>query len=176
MEQLARQLWEDLRLSAPCDLDKVCDHFGLQLVKCPLGSEISAFYLTLPSGRAEIIVNSQDSALRRRFSIAHELGHHILSKEPSEKVRLLPKLSLSAGDDERSATRFAACLLMPEWLVTGWYNELAGDPLRRLSLLSEKFQVSRNAMRVCLRELGLPIVVRWRVREITREGKVMSNE
>jgi Zn-dependent peptidase ImmA (M78 family) len=77
----------------------------------------------LPLGRlgAEIVVNEKDPEERRRFTIAHELGHWVLGlicekkfgefKQPSG----VPRATL-----EKWCDAFATNLLMPSPLVSSW--------------------------------------------------------
>ena len=68
----------------------------------------------------EIWVRRDESETRRRFTIAHEVGHHFLH---SDGVKVLCRpADVDQADDaerakERQANRFAAELLMPEPLV-----------------------------------------------------------
>lgn len=69
----------------------------------------------LNTGRNKVIV--VDSALeksRRRFMIAHELGHYHLRKNPDEPVFALRESSHGRNDQENEADFFAACILMPK--------------------------------------------------------------
>ncbi|MEN6371543.1 MAG: ImmA/IrrE family metallo-endopeptidase [Armatimonadota bacterium] len=174
LEEQSARIWKQLGLIIPCDVGAVCSHYNIDLIRRPLGDEVSAFYLTLPSGRTEIVVNSLDSPRRRQFSIAHELGHHIIGSARPQ-MRLLMREAGADGDaEERYASQFAACLLMPEPLVVEMYNFLEDDPDWRLSVLSDKFYVSRPAMLIRLKQLGLPVVNQWYVTEITLQSVAES--
>jgi uncharacterized protein DUF955 len=68
----------------------------------------------------EIWVRRDESETRRRFTIAHEIGHHLLHSDGA--TVLCRPLDVDQADDaerakERQANRFAAELLMPEPLV-----------------------------------------------------------
>ena len=77
----------------------------------------------LPLGRlgAEIIVNKNDPEERKRFTIAHELGHWVLGVICEKKLGefkqppTVPKVAL-----EKWCDRFATNLLMPAPLVGRW--------------------------------------------------------
>lgn len=77
----------------------------------------------LPLGKlgAEIIVNKNDTEVRRRFTIAHELGHWVLGLICEKK---LGEFSQPPGVKravlERWCDAFAANLLMPSHLVRAW--------------------------------------------------------
>ncbi|MEN6521461.1 MAG: ImmA/IrrE family metallo-endopeptidase [Armatimonadota bacterium] len=174
LEDQSARIWKQLGLTIPCDVSAVCNYYNINLIRRPLGDEVSAFYLTLPSGRTEIVVNSLDSPRRRQFSIAHELGHHVInSARPSMRL-LMREAEVDEDEEERYASKFAACLLMPEPLVVKMYDSLEDDPDWRLSVLSDRFYVSRPAMLIRLKQLDLPVVNQWYVTEITLQSVAES--
>lgn len=106
------------------------------------------------------------SPQRRRFTIAHEIGHFRLHVPPaggvfadrSKDIRELPRNGGGAAaalpplkQREDEADRFARELLMPELLVT----EHARDTGFNLPALAERFDVSVPAIRLRLRLLGV---------------------
>jgi Zn-dependent peptidase ImmA (M78 family) len=106
--------------------------------------------MLLPSER-RILVNADEVETRRRFTIAHELGHWVCQclegeSEPvycrAEDVGLDPQ----AKAREREANVFAAELLMPEVAV----RAAAGD-----EAIAARFGVSGEAMRWRLYSFGL---------------------
>ena len=95
---------------------------------------------------------------RRRFTIAHEIGHFVLHAARSQEAAT----SFCRGSDlERSdsiegeANRFAAALLMPEPLL----EQEASSYGCNISLLAERFAVSVPAMK--LRLLTLNLLPAW---------------
>jgi hypothetical protein len=97
-----------------------------------------------------IVVSGASNERRRRFTIAHEIGHFVL-----HPGRLAPERGGAVNDawrqQEREADQFAAELLMPEPLVREAVLELGADASR----LADRFDVSRQAMRVRLSGLGI---------------------
>ena len=95
---------------------------------------------------------------RRRFTIAHEVGHHLLH---SDGVKVLCRpADLDQADDagrakERQANRFAAELLMPEPLVREHAESAGADA----TALARTFDVSPIAMAFRLVNLGYLEVV-----------------
>jgi hypothetical protein len=95
---------------------------------------------------------------RRRFTIAHEIGHFRLHL-PADGVFIDGRSTINelpgnrSGNDprEREADDFARELLMPELLVT----EHARDTGFNLPALAERFAVSVPAIRLRLRFLGV---------------------
>jgi hypothetical protein len=98
------------------------------------------------------------SSGRRRFTIAHEIGHFVLHARRSQAAAT----SFCRGSDleradlvEGEANRFAAGLLMPELLLER-EAMLCGC---NIPLLAERFAVSVSAMR--LRLLTLDLLPVW---------------
>ncbi len=98
------------------------------------------------------------SAGRRRFTIAHEIGHFVLHAGRSQ---VAATSYCRASDLERSdsvegeANRFAAALLMPEPLVEREATRCGCN----IPLLAERFGVSAPAIR--LRLLTLDLLPAW---------------
>jgi len=107
-----------------------------------------------------LLVNQNDPPYRKRFTIAHELGHHFLhlvsDGEFVDTVRDLfrdTEHEKELSDEKRAeiqANQFAAALLMPRDLVEeAW----AKDP--SLLDLARLFNVSEQAIGIRLNVLGL---------------------
>lgn len=96
--------------------------------------------------------NSTDSPNRQRFTVAHELGHHVM--EHGDRFRDTAKSFYSNVWDpvEVSANRFAAELLMPFKVVEKLVDK---EGIHDLYELASRFQVSDAAMRYRLINLGM---------------------
>jgi hypothetical protein len=126
----------------------------------PAGAHLSG--LLLPGSR-RIWVDAVEAARspgRRRFTIAHELGHWRLhAAGPDAQARFCrsdevggdPAQLAHLAELEREANRFAAALLMPEALV----RELAAATRLSIPLMARRFGVSAPAMQVRLQTLSL---------------------
>lgn len=101
-----------------------------------------------------ITYNPKESVVRQRFTIAHELGHHVLNHGPRD--RDTPKNFTMAVHDvaEVSANKFAARLLMPADFIHALV-QVRG--VRNLTRLAKLFSVSGAAMGYRLQELGYAI-------------------
>lgn len=87
---------------------------------------------------------------RRRFSTAHEIGHHILGHR------------IDSLKNDREANWFAACLLMPRSMFTFAWEDFAKYGRQRLQHLAGLFQASFRSVDIRARELGLTKNVdRW---------------
>mgnify|MGYP002757522574 FL=1 len=102
---------------------------------------------------AFIVVNSHDSAVRQRFTIAHELGHFYDTyrrKLPRAKKDRGSLASKGTDIEEVYANRFAAALLMPAKAVRAKFNVVPD-----VGALARIFNVSEQAMSNRLHNLGL---------------------
>lgn len=142
----ARRLHEEMHpLEPPIDLSAVCAHLGVVLC-IGEADALDAVYMRV-SGRGMIVLNGLAPRRRLRFSLAHEVGHHVLNHPPASAC-------LSEPDprpkwQERAADRFAAELLMPKlWLAREAHT-------MTLTALAERYRVSLDAMRIQLETLGI---------------------
>ena len=111
-------------------------------------------------------VNSAHPPARRRFTIAHELGHRALHPgrelilDVPVRVNLRDKTSSMASDlEEIEANAFAATLLMPEQMVRDQLSQLPPaqrrEPDATAAALARIFKVSTPALNFRLINLGL---------------------
>jgi len=98
-----------------------------------------------------LLSNKMTSENRKRFTLAHEIGHFMLHRNKAKIFQCKPTHSLSLNssqvnkDDEVEANKFAAELLMPEKCFRtdmAHYNNIG---LNQIFDLSEKYQVSNIA-------------------------------
>ena len=87
------------------------------------------------------------SAQRRRFAIAHQLGHFLLQGHPGDRQCTSRDLSENRRDtahrkEEMQANRFAAGLLVPKpWLV-GFVDGLGKPTVAHLPMIAAAYEVS----------------------------------
>jgi Zn-dependent peptidase ImmA (M78 family) len=115
-----------------------------KIFKDPLNGGFSGF---------SILVNAGHSLTRKRFTIAHELGHFLLHRERLDNGEMIDDAMYRSGvtaKEETEANRFAAELLMPFALV----RSLLAAGISAPEQLAAKLQVSLPAMRI---RLGLPL-------------------
>jgi Zn-dependent peptidase ImmA (M78 family) len=98
--------------------------------------------------KPRIIINTTENPLRQRFTIAHELGHHVL--HGSESFRDPLHMVAVYNQKEIEANEFAANILMPEfqfrhYVESGKYRAMA---------LANLFGVSRVAFSFRMERLG----------------------
>lgn len=71
----------DGHLTVPVDPEKIAEQFGLEVVLTPLEDNVGGFILKKHGGAVRIYVNSNDSQERRKFTLAHEIGHYWLHRD-----------------------------------------------------------------------------------------------
>ncbi len=166
-ELFAHKAWASLKLEPPADLSAVARRLGIKVEEREFVEDIDGMYLRLPGMPPVIALNNAytKSMARRRFTLAHEIGHHLLGRRVADDQRLFffDTSTTRRTLMERACDRFAAHLLMPEDLVRRYHDELSYNPGKRVSIMAERFGVSMWALRRRLRELDLPIRV-WRAR------------
>jgi transcriptional regulator with XRE-family HTH domain len=142
----AREL---LKLSGPSkppvDVKMLAEGCGALVLEFPFDDDLSGLLVELDGGAA-IGVNSDQPAVRQRFTIAHELGHFLLDHHERFHIDLgqNDRDGTPPGYDwmsERAANDFAAELLMPANMVHELYD---GEPA--VSDLAALFDVSSLAM------------------------------
>jgi Zn-dependent peptidase ImmA (M78 family) len=144
------------------DVVAIAKRLELRVVKAPLGGGISGLLVTR-QGVSTIIVEEDHHENRRRFTIAHEVGHHVLGHHfaDGEHVhvdRISMRSAKSAeGTDvlEIEANQFAAALLMPEPLIERELAKMGTTDVKEVvSALANRFKVSGEAMAHRLGALG----------------------
>lgn len=109
----------------------------------------------IKEGQKFIVFNAAHHPNRQRFTIAHELGHHLMHQRMlAESVHvdkgILRRDSQSSGgtdEIEISANAFAACILMPERILRKAIPQsidLENDEL--VAKLAQSFGVSQAAL------------------------------
>lgn len=132
----------------PIEPQKIAESMGAQVVYHDCSESGS---LEIRDGTPVIYVREHDPAGRKRFTVAHEIGHWVLGHGNSFRDPAANFSSSSGTLVERQANRFAACLLMPRGPVI----ELASRGKLNSSDLARLFQVSQIAMEYRLRNLDL---------------------
>ena len=116
--------------------------------------------------RPTILIKENDSLVRKRFSVAHELGHLLLHLRSGTDEIITTEADLfRIGDTpseswtperrrEYEANVFAAELLMPSELVRSYWEQIPPKE-RSIDTMANIFQVSDAAMAIRLQDLGL---------------------
>lgn len=110
-------------------------------------------YFSVRQGKPTIEYNANDSLVRRRFTVAHELGHYVLGHQDAPRDYPDSFGSKNGSPIEQQANKFAAELLMPSHVVKTM--ALAGS--NSLEELANLFAVSKVAMGHRLSNLSLSL-------------------
>lgn len=142
----ARKLLKDTGINtAPVDVEALALHLGFKVsrVELPDGEAGNTFERR---GQKHIWVNEKDNVVRQRFTILHEIAHHVLEL-PSKHGEKVPadELERFTGrhQEEISCDIFAAECLVP-WEMIQPLTEEKDFTLEHLAELADHFQASRS--------------------------------
>jgi Zn-dependent peptidase ImmA (M78 family) len=109
-------------------------------------------YFRNVNGKWIIGVNKLHHKNRKRYTLAHELGHYILHKDKNVDIVDTTFFRNNKTDSiEYMANEFAAKLLMPEDKVRDFVDN---QGIKNIGELAEKFEVSASAMKYRVVSLG----------------------
>ncbi|MEO9474604.1 MAG: ImmA/IrrE family metallo-endopeptidase [Cyclobacteriaceae bacterium] len=164
IKQITEKLLKSCKiLTAPVSLEELTNKLSLKLKPSMLDDDTSGM-LIVKNGKAIIAFNHDHVDGRKRFTIAHEIGHFLLhyNNDGSEDLFLDKYKSTSvylrsneSNREETEANVFAANLLMPEFLLkeeSAKYDEI-GE--KEIEDLANKFKVSSIAMTYRLQNLDI---------------------
>lgn len=149
----------------PIRVEDIAKSLGIKVLAYGFEDDISGV-LVIDKESATIGYNQTESRVRRRFTIAHELGHFILHKDESDMFmdKQYKALFRSPGFTypektqklEQEANKFAACLLMPEKLLRNEIEKMEFDLHSEddIKQLAKIFDVSATSMSFRLSNLG----------------------
>lgn len=154
----ARALFKYIDMdSPPVDIEKMLKILGVELYFDDFDEIQGIAYGS--EGKRTIIVNRNLSMTRRRFTIAHELGHILIPRPRKDRLfmdKIIPfGKQVSQSPIEISANRFAAEILMPKPMVDKLWEKYSTNPKYRPEVVAEILQVSETAFRLRMRELKL---------------------
>lgn len=161
----------------PVRVEALIRNLGIDLEpSAQLDGGISGHIQRRPDGTYVIRTNGNEHEYRRRFTMAHELGHWVLHRSILDRAGGINDTTMYRTDPteplynshihlihEQQANSFAANLLMPDQLVRDvWMEESERtnhpEQVPTLTTMHRAFQVSPSAMRWRLRNLGLQVL------------------
>lgn len=149
----ARALLSRMNISdVPVPVENIVRGLGITLRSEVLADELSGMAF-VKDGQPVIVVNRAHHPNRQRFTIAHEIAHHILdadhianSVHVDKAIFRRDRLSEKGSDlREVRANSFAAELLMPENLMRQFANVDINDEIQ-ISRIARSFSVSTAAL------------------------------
>ena len=172
---LARRLVARYNLEPPVDVAALIRRYAdLHIERIPFDVDGLCIDLKVPKKRPKVILNSNKSEVRQRFTLAHELGHLII---PWHVGNIIDQISdADEVDDfeywmlEAEANRFASEVLMPtEWVSRMSLSYTA--PPDALREIRQKAQTSAQAASLKLIQCLPPNFVYSR----TEEGHIVAS-
>jgi Zn-dependent peptidase ImmA (M78 family) len=114
IQRLTKELIEKYNYTPPIPVDELAKNLGFKIREVSTELDIDA---KLDSKNMRIVVNTlKTNPYRRRFSIAHELGHFVLKHDIKPWEFEDPETCKSYVESE--ADEFAGSLLMPKDFLT----------------------------------------------------------
>lgn len=162
IEQKAGQVLQENGLeSIPVNLLDLAEKQGIGAFNAKFFDDSLVGLIAKKGDNVTLLVKQSDGPARKRFTIAHELGHYFLHLLSSEgefvdgEVNLFRVPPEEGGRTEEhrkeaQANMFAAALLMPEEAVR---KEL--KRIRSVKAMARRFNVSVEAMGLRVAQLGL---------------------
>ncbi|HUX22353.1 MAG TPA: ImmA/IrrE family metallo-endopeptidase [Spirochaetia bacterium] len=152
VREKARKLLKDSKqLAAPIDLERICRLLGFQYIEVQhFPASLSALCIE-QEGTKYAAVNGSHHPHRKRFSLAHELGHWVLGHTRSYSQSAVSidnppdphELNRASQQEESEANEFAGELLVP---LTQLKSELSKG--KNLEQLSSHFNVSTQVVTI----------------------------
>jgi len=162
IEEFARQTLKDHGLnSIPIDPVELANKIGISVNHATFTEDGISGLIAKRDNNTMILVNSNDSPYRKRFTIAHEVGHFLLHLTGTDGEVVDYEADLFRLHDseenvsterlkEIEANQFAAALIMPaEHVMEKWEKTRSVEDLARM------FNVSTEAMGYRIATLGL---------------------
>ena len=162
-ERLAKQFAD---ASGRVDVEAIARSVGINVIFAALGEKVSGLLVTKPD-QVTVCIQDTDTPHRQRFTLAHELGHHVLGHHFQEGGHvhvdrgniISQRGALAAQGVDRKeieANQFAASLLMPAATVRALVAQ-RGDTLTDLDVaeLADSLDVSQLAMTIRLTTLRI---------------------
>ena len=147
-EALARELREQWRLgSDPIpNMTQLLERHGIKVLILALPARVSGLTCLVKRPGHEdvpcIVVNRDHNLERRRFTLAHELGHRLMHPDSPEVEKL--------------ANRFAGALLAPrEYLLAEMGGKRHGLGHEEMILIKRALRISASALLVRLEQVGI---------------------
>jgi len=157
IENFARQTLKDHNMySIPVDPVVLANKMGVRVSNAVFSDPTLAGMVAKRGDHSSILVKDDDALNRKRFTIAHELGHMLLHlhQDDGEFIDTMDHFRTTGlngnNGPEVEANQFAAALLMDSELIKQcWPAVQSSDSM------ADIFKVSKEAMEYRLNFLGL---------------------
>jgi Zn-dependent peptidase ImmA (M78 family)/DNA-binding XRE family transcriptional regulator len=131
---------------------------GLRIFVEPLPSKVAGLFVYVETLGGCIALNANHPSERRRWTLAHEYAHFLVSRDRAEVTLVGQRRHLP--ESERFADAFAANFLMPRSGLSRRFNELKRSKAGKMTAaalvqLAHAYQVSVQALTLRLEDLRL---------------------
>ena len=134
--------------SYPVDIESMANDFKIEVKVLDIGANLRGSIQKKEDGNYIIELNSQDTELERRFTLAHEIAHYIYHREKIGNTKLTDNRMYRSFNsnitdrDEHEANEVAMLLLLPPDLVEDFLNDHATCSVEeKRQKVSEAFQI-----------------------------------
>jgi len=137
----------------PTPVVKLAEKLGYQVVEFEPSAKTKDISGAVDRESKTIFVNKNETPTRKRFTVAHEIGHIKLHEGEGNHLDYRHQIGYD-GDQmpkEREANQFAAELLMPRQIFESLWLGYEGD----VELIAETLMVSKQAASIRAQDLGL---------------------
>lgn len=161
---LAETVRESLELSVPVDVEEAVRRLGGTLIELVSVEEAMEAKVVRRGERFEIAIHSRKPKTRKRFSIAHELGHlflhmgYLVNPErwsSSGEYRDSVYYRFGHSIEEEEANEFAAAFLMPEKDFRDASERFVQNGFCSLEQVAKHFHTSKEATMIRGSALGV---------------------
>ncbi|MCJ2044468.1 ImmA/IrrE family metallo-endopeptidase [Methylobacterium sp. J-078] len=150
-----RILQAEPELTVPVPIQDLCERLGILRIEDLSTDEFEGGLVTDAKRSEGTIQAKRGGELRRRFTIAHELGHFLMAHHvPDQPGQFLCKssdlLRVTAKDGDRrqrmevEANRFAGLVLMPPHLLRAAMSAFREPDLQHVLALARDFAVGKE--------------------------------
>lgn len=136
----------------PIPIVKIAENLGFEVYEAEFGNDESGLLYYSKDKEKIILLNKNDIPTRKKFTIAHELGHY-LNEFESGQIYAHRNSNSSDPNYESEINRFASELLMPTKILKNFLENIdykSKDFDFVASLIASAFLVSFSAAKVRL--------------------------
>ncbi len=152
-------------ISIPVEVVAMASFYGFSVYELEMDDKVSGMIIVGDQNLKDfdtdkvIVVNSNHAATRKRFTVAHELGHYILKNCPQNCYAHRDSGEVY-NPEEKDANSFASALLMPEEdirrFANSFFDNTFGDvDLMIIPKVARRYNVSESAAEVRLKKLEI---------------------
>ena len=157
IENKAEKVLSGLNIkSAPVDVFKIANELGIMVRKA--ASKKFSGLIFRKNETAFIAISSNESSVRQRFTVAHELGPYIMHPNKETFIEFRDnEENIKRDRNEIQANQFAAALLMPKKMIEKDVKTFEDMEVTEntIKILASKYDVSEQAMTYRLINLNL---------------------